>query len=316
MTHMSLKALPLCIAALMSSLAATPALAQMDLLQADGPCQMELSGDSSVEWRGLYGRGYEVTSDQQDFETVSVAIRHQGEGCEFFLVAMPSGAGGKNVLTGSGDNLVWDLFRETNGISLVSGAFFGTQDTQLRGQFGPGPAAQALTLFFTIPPSQFVRGGYYDGQVILRLFRDSLIGPELVSELPIALIAPVPTLLEVRSDTFAGGSQEITIDLGVLDKTVRRSVGFELVSNAAIGVTFNSRNNGVLAHQFGAAGIPYSVSLNGNDVPLAGITQQRLTMAGKSGTGANVEIVVPESQTVRGAGRYTDSLTVTFVADP
>lgn len=292
------------------------ARAQMDVLSATGPCHLELIGDGSIEWRGLYSRGYEVTGYESDFETISVTIRHEGKGCDFMLVATPN-SGGENVLIGAGDRLYWDILSQPSGPSIVSSDFFGNQDRQLLGRFGPGRGAQPITLFFTIPPGQFVRGGQYSGQALLRLFRVVDGAPELVSELPLALIAPVPSILQVRSDDFPGGVREARIDLGDLSRPSRRSVNFDLISNATIGVSFVSKNNGVLKHQFDAPGVPYDLRFNGSELSLVGTARQRLDMAAPDGSrAAQIEISVPPQQYALAAGRYTDSLTITFTADP
>lgn len=75
----------------------------------NGPCDLELTGDTSIEWRGLYGRGYEVTGTQQEFETLGVTVRHQGAACDYFLVATPNSAGSDNVLLGAGDRIFLGL---------------------------------------------------------------------------------------------------------------------------------------------------------------------------------------------------------------
>ena len=295
---------------------ASDAQGQMDALSGTGPCQLELIGDGSVEWRGLYGRGYEVTGYESDFETISVTVRHEGDGCDFILIATPN-SGGENVLIGAGDRLYWDILSRPSGPSIVSNDFFGNQDRQLLGRFGPGGGAQPLTLFFTIPPGQFVRGGQYNGQALLRLFRVADDAPELVSELPIALIAPVSSILQVRSDDFPVGTQEVRIDLGDLSLPSRRSIDFDLISNATIEVSFVSKNNGVLKHQFDAPGVPYDLRLNGAELSLTGTGRQLLDMAAPDGSReAWIEIFVPPQSSAIAAGRYTDSITVTFTADP
>ncbi len=283
----------------------------------NGPCELELTGDTSIEWRGLYGRGYEVTGQQQEFETLGVTVRHQGEACEYFLVATPNSAGPDNVLLGAGDQLYWDLLSQTSGPSIVSQDFFGSLDTQLRGAFGPGINGQPIMLYFTIPPGQFVRGGYYDGQLLVRLFRDDGATPELVSELPVALIAPVASILKVRADEFVGGAREATIDLGDLTVPSTRTVNFDLVSNATVEVSFDSRNGGLLAHEFGAPGVPYDLRLNGTQLSLEGLARQRIDMAAPgASSAAEVEIAISQIPGRLAAGRYSDSLTITFVADP
>lgn len=289
------------------------ALAQADPAE---PCRMELTGATTVEWRGLHGRGYDVISQEQEFETLAVAVRHEGGPCEYFVAATPLSSGGDSVLTGAGDRLTWDLRSTPNGPSLVSRDFLGSLSGQVTGRFEAGAGAQPLPLFFTIPPGQFVRGGHYQGEFALRLFRWDGGAPELMSELPVAAIAPVPSILQVRSDDFPGGSREISIDLGDLRDPAARSISFDIVSNSAVAVDFTSGAGGVLAHQFGGPGVPYRLRLNGAAIPLAGPARERLDMEAPDGSrAAVVEISVPSTGGPLPAGRYTDTLTMTFIAE-
>jgi hypothetical protein len=280
------------------------------------PCRLELTGATTVEWRGLHGRGYDVASPEQEFETLPVAVRHEGGPCEYFVAATPLSSGGDSVLTGAGDRLSWDLRSTPNGPSLVSRDFLGSLSGQLTERFETGAGAQPLSLFFTIPPGQFVRGGHYHGEFVLRLFRWDGGAPELMSELPVSAIAPVPSILQVRSDDFPGGTREISIDLGDLHNPSARAIGFDIVSNSAVAVNFASAAGGVLAHQFGGPGVPYRLRLNGVAVPLAGPARERLDLAAPDGSrAAVVEISVPATAGSLPAGRYSDTLTMTFIAE-
>jgi hypothetical protein len=284
--------------------------------EAAGPCRLELTGNTAIEWRGLYGRGYEVAGQEQEFETLPVTVRHEGAACEYFVVATPLSSGADSVLTGAGDQLTWDLRSAPSGPSLLSRDFAGSLSTQLAGRFEAETGAQPLSLFFTILPGQFVRGGHYHGDFVLRLFRSDEGGPELVSELPVSAIAAVPSILQVRSDDFPGGSREISVDLGDLNTPSARSIGFDIVSNTAVAVTFASAAGGVLAHQFGGPGVPYDLRLNGAPLSLAVPVRERLDMAAPDGSrAAVVEIAVPPTRDSLPAGRYSDTLTITFTAD-
>jgi hypothetical protein len=289
------------------------AWAQDDLAE---PCRLELSGDTTIEWRGLYGRGYEITGQEQDFETLPVTVRHEGAACEYFIVATPLSSGADSVLTGAGDRLSWDLMSTPNGSSLLSRDFMGSLATQIPGRFEAEPGAHALSLFVTIPPGQFVRGGQYHGDFVLRLFLRDDGGPELVSELPVSIIAAVPAILQVRSNDFPGRSREIRVDFGDLNTPSARSIGFDIVSNTAVTVNFASAAGGVLAHQFGGPGVPYQLRLNGAPVSLAVPVRERLDMAAPDGSrAAVVEIAVPPTRDPLPAGRYSDTLTITFIAE-
>lgn len=280
------------------------------------PCRLELSGDTTIEWRGLYGRGYEVTGQEQEFETLSATVRHEGAACEYFVAATPLSSGADSVLTGAGDRLSWDLRSAPSGPSLVSRDFLGSLSNQLAGRFDGESGAHPLPLFFTIPPGQFVRGGHYHGDFVLRLFRRDDGGPELVSELPVSAIAAVPAILEVRSDDFPGKSREISVDFGDLNTPSAKSIGFDIVSNTTVAVNFASAAGGVLAHQFGGPGVPYQLRLNGAPLSLAVPVRERLDMAAPDGSrAAVVEIAVPPARNPLAAGRYTDTLTITFTAE-
>ncbi|MXP42128.1 hypothetical protein GRI75_10800 [Altererythrobacter soli] len=294
-------------------LGAEAALAQSELTE---PCRLELTGATTVEWRGLHGRGYDVTSQEQEFETLPVAVRHEGAACEYFIAATPLSSGGEAVLVGAGDRLSWDLRSTPTGPSLVSPDFLGPLAGQLAGRFKAGAGTQPLSLFFTIPPGQFVRGGHYQGEFVLRLFRRDGGAPELLSELPVAAIAAVPSILQVRSDDFTGGSREISIDLGNLNDPAVRAISFDILSNTAVAVDLTSAAGGVLAHQFGGPGVPYRLRLNGAAVPLGGPARERLDMAASDGSrAAVVEISVPSTAGPLPAGRYSDTLTMTFIAE-
>lgn len=294
---------------------AAPGAAQAQAEPAE-PCHLELSGDTTIEWRGLYGRGYEVAGQEQDFETLPVTVRHEGAACQYFIVATPLSSGADSVLTGAGDRLSWDLTGTPNGSSILSRDFLGSLSTQLPGRFEADLGAQSLALFFTIPPGQFVRGGHYQGEFVLRLFRRDDGGPELASELPVAIIAAVPSILQVRSDDFPGGSREISVDFGDLNTPSTKSIGFDIVSNTAVAVNFTSAAGGFLEHQFGGPGVPYELRMNGSALSLAAPARERLDMAAPDGSRAAViEIAVPPARTTLAAGLYSDTLTITFTAE-
>lgn len=301
--------------ALLSFATASPGDAQEQDEPAE-PCRLELTGATSIEWRGLYGRGYEVTGQEQEFEALPVSVRHEGSACEYFVTAAPLSSGANSVLTGAGDRLSWDLRSTPNGPSLVSRDFLGSLSTQLAGRFEGEVGAHPLSLFFTIPPGQFVRGGHYHGEFVLRLFRRDDGGPELVSELPISAIAAVPSILQVRSDDFPGRSREISVDFGDLNTPSNKAISFDIVSNTMVTVNFASAARGVLAHQFGGPGVPYELRLNGTPLSLDMPVRERLDMAAPDGSrAAVVEIAVPSSRNQLSAGRYSDTLTMTFTAE-
>ncbi|MFC4290946.1 hypothetical protein ACFOWX_00765 [Sphingorhabdus arenilitoris] len=294
------------------------ALAQNDSLEpASGPCEMELTAENSVDWRGSYGRGYEVFDAAPSYETFTISVRKEGGPCNFFLTASPNSASADNKLVGPDGALNYDILKTTNGPSFLNGDFFGSQLSRIEGSFGNGSGGYSGALFVSIPSGQFVRGGTYTGQALIRLFRDDENGPQLVSETPIALLAPVASVLKVSSDTFGEGNRETSIDFGDLSVPSSRSVDFEIISNADIAVSFQSANSGKMSHEFGGPGIDYDLRLRGEEIDLsAQSATRRLSYRGDNqGQSMPLEISVKPGGGVPPAGRYNDTLMITFTAD-
>lgn len=295
----------------------TPGFAQSDMMQESDPCALELTVDNSVDWRGLYGRGYEVFEDGESFETVTISVRHQGAACRFVLTAAPLSGGGVNALSGPGDPLYYDVLKTTSGPSFLSSDYQGTATSRVEGQFSSGRSVQGATMYVSIPANQVVRGGTYSGQAIVRLFRADNGIQDLVAEAPLAILAPVASVLKIRSDDFPQGIRETSIDLGDLSRATRAAVDFNIMSNADVAVTFQSANRGKLAHEAGAPGIGYNLAFKGENIDLStAASSSRLNYAhGRMERAVPLEIVVPAPNGLPAAGQYSDLLTVTFTAE-
>ncbi len=122
-------------------------------------CQLELVTTGSVDWRGLYGRGYDVLEPAESFEPISVIVRHTGAACRFFLTAS-AGPGGQ-ALVGPGGLLTYDIVNEPQGRSVLTADYYGTETSRIYGEFGAGSGEQGKALYVSIPTNQFVSGGRY-----------------------------------------------------------------------------------------------------------------------------------------------------------
>lgn len=294
------------------ALSASPAMAED--LPFDAPCRLEMEVDGVISWHGPFGRGYEVFAPDETIEVATVSIRHDGGPCRYFLTAAPS-EGSDNVLRGPEDSLRFDVLHQPSGPSLLSPDYSGSQFSRLPGQFGAGMGAHDLMLYVTIPPGQFVAGGTYSGQALLRLFRDDPAGPELADQVPIGVVAPVAAVLEVDSTDAGTGSNAMSVDLGDLSAGADRTLDFTVRSNAPVFARFESANRGMLAHQAGAPGIAYRLSVGGVPVDLQNaLAAYQLGRPGSNHLPVPVRITVPPHESAA-AGNYEDTLTVVFVVD-
>lgn len=299
----------LMVAALCISLTAGPATAE-ELLASEGPCELDIAGESTVEWEGAYGRGYDVFGRQVAYEPVELRIRHRGEPCEFFLTAQLLSAGGENALTNGTGRLIYDLRSGTNGPSLLSDQFGGSPGNRLQAQLGGSRNAASVLVSLSVPPSQRVSSGAYTGQVMIRLFREVSGSPELVAEWPLSIVVPVRARLRITSDEFGPGMSVANIDLGELSSGARRETTFEVSSNAPIDMALRSANGGKLQHNLSRAAIPYRVRVNGSEVGLA--ANGTVLPLGNAAVARVALSVEPDESYL--AGTYSDVMSVTFTA--
>lgn len=282
---------------------------------ADGPCRIEIAQGASVQWRGIRGRGYEIYDRARTFEIFEIPLRHTGAACRFHVTLSPQG--GSATLTGGagGDPLQYDVVSTPDGRSLLSQSYAGNETSILSGEMNAGTWETTLQLYLAIPPGQLVRAGEYRGGAMIRLFQSSNGGLATpVSEAIVSFYAAVPAQVRARLDGQSGGAS-LSMNFGDLRQSPVRSVELELSSNAQVGVSLSSVNNGRLMHESGRVGVPYSVTLSNTPLPLSGTT--RLPMAtGRSGQEIAIPLTVavgPVTGTLV-AGRYNDTLTVTITA--
>ncbi len=305
---------PLFFAILSLALLPSGLLAQEDMLlsAAEGECELSIAGESNVEWDGPYGRGYDVFDETVAYETIETVVQHTGGPCRFVLTATPVSSGGRAVLANGTAQLEYDVLRETTGPSVLSGSLEGTPSTRIGGTFGSGESLATALLSVYIQPLQFVESGTFDGQFILRLYRENGASLELEDEKPVTIIAPVAARLRIDAPDFANGSTTALIDLGELSDGARKDVAFDIRSNSRVNVALSSSNRGELAHEAAQISIPYRVSGGGQLADLSGTTRTRIgsSLAGRAFA---VEIDVPPGSYL--AGQYSDVLTVIFTTE-
>ena len=311
--------LPIALATALALLPPVSAHASANASEAGKPgagCKLDLRIQSNIHWRGAYGRGYEVFSSEEAVEPVALTVRHEGRPCRFALVAMPQASGATPVLRGPVSALRYDVTRDPRGQTLLSSDYFGTAATQILGEFGPGEGNQSFTVHMALPPGQIVPAGLYTGGVIVRLFELDATMLKLRDEGPLSMSVPVMPALEVNLAGSAPGARQTSVDLGDLSNGVERSIGFTLRSNADVRVDLRSANHGTLAHEKGAPGIPYSASINGAAINLRARATNWIRWDGNGHfRDLSLDIQIPALPRTTAAGRYKDTIHVTFTAE-
>ena len=288
-------------------LSVTPAAAQTRDDTAAMPCRIDIESHGEVAWRGLYGRGYEASSPPTS-EPALLTVRHTGQACRWFVVVHAVEPG----LRGARDTLAYDILDQPAGRSIVARDPQGTLATRRSGTFAAGEDQAQLAVFVTMPTGQPVAGGTYTGQAIVSLYRDTGV-PELVRQIPLVVSARVPPVVSVSAPQFAN-TRTTTLDLGRLENGVSATVDFAITANVGVTVSLSSQGRGRLIHETGLTAIPYGATLAGRPIDLtAGLANTPLSRPA-------ARVLLPLTITVprmkgAAAGRYSDTVTLTFSAD-
>ena len=302
------------LALILSGLDLSSSLHAQDLL-VEEDCRLELQIDNNIDWKGPYGRGYDVFDQEQSFEIVTLSIRHRGRACDYFLTGIVEDAGNGQTLLGPSGRLAYDVLIQPSGPSVLSPDYLGDQLSRVRGRFPRGAGIQTITLYVAVPPSQFVQGGAYSGRTIFRLFEDDFGSPELASQAVLGVTVPVASALKVESLEASLGQRDLSVDLGDLSQGADRTLDFSIASNAGVTAQVTSANRGKLAHFANARGIPYRFWLGGHALDLSqGFARHGLAIPSSVATALQVRVAV-DPQPSAAAGDYSDTLTVTFVVD-
>jgi hypothetical protein len=287
--------------------------AQEDVDPAVGPCRLELVSIPSVDWLGPFGRGYEVFVDNDAYEAFSVEIKHTGSACKYVLTGSDSINPVGGTLNSGISTLKYDILTSSNGPSLLSPEFAGNQTSRIEGEFAAGNGVTTLPLLVSIPANQIVRNGTYQGHALLKLFSIDNGAEHLQSDAALHIRTQVNSIMEIRSPDFGAGIRSTSIDLGDLSRGAERDLEFSVRSNADVNVSFKSHNNGILAHSYGAKGIPYQLRVRGVSVDLTSGSAILLPFRdGAAESDVPINILVPEAINGRVAGNYNDTLLVTF----
>jgi hypothetical protein len=189
-------------------------------------------------------------------------------------------------------------------------------------------------LSVTVPPNKsrtlrvklYVRGsqpgqsGSYTSLIAAQFFRTSGAPPGTPSQsspVSVALAASVLATLQanfVGTDTISANGRNGGINLGEILPGMRRDLGLQLRSNAAVDVTVSSANDGRLKRSTADQGIGYTLLLNGNSLDLASPNDLELPTALTPGGLTNPLSIQVSNFVNAPAGDYADVITFRITA--
>jgi hypothetical protein len=185
--------------------------------------------------------------------------------------------------------------------------------------FGTGTSSIMETYYFYFENDGFLAAGTYELPITIRTFNEtySKKGPytDPVATLPVRITFLVNPNVSLAFRSTSGGSAISSVNFGTITTTATQSFVVNVTSNFRYALNVASANAGYIVQ--GSYKIPYTMTLNGNPVPLtsAGIVAYNYQPP-TSGSGQDYAAVLTATvpDTLNQEGTYSDSLTFTVTA--
>ena len=195
----------------------------------------------------------------------------------------------------------------------------GNQTNFYLNTFAVGTSSKTFNYYFYFSHGSTLAAGTYQLPITIRTWNEaySWQGPYAdgpVAQLPVNLTFVVDPNASLAFRSSSGGPAISSIDFGDLTQAVPQSFVVNVNSNFRYSLNISSQNSGNLVS--GSYQIPYTLTLNGTQVPLTSAGTMALAyQMPTTGSGTNYDVilaaVLPQIYDV---GDYSDSLTFTITA--
>ena len=252
--------------------------------------------------------------------TVRVVNETSQSGSYFLSFSVPGGGVDARRLSSGSSELAYQFYRTpTSSIPLRDFPDVRAGEV-LIGRFGSGDVQHVLEFTVRMANQVWLPPGNYSDSFVLRLFSGTIdncveVESQLVS-LQREISVSTDLSLVNNGGTFVTGTSIATLDFGLIDQEVTRSIECVVRSNVGYNMGFSSDGGGYLSHHNGFR-IPYTLSVDGLVLPLASGGESLLN----SGFSATALSGRPHSLSIRlspddnqAAGDYSDNIRISIWA--
>ncbi|MFO0474319.1 MAG: hypothetical protein ACK52K_04095 [Alphaproteobacteria bacterium] len=260
---------------------------------------------------------YEPFANRQKREDFEVEIRNKGdEPCRVALAIAGGTTGAQRFYVNGSDKLAYEVLTR-DGVPYPND--IGTP-AGVRRLDGGDDEDTSIKVRLRIPAGLVSPAGTYTDELRLRLFDVSgatpvPLGPERT--VPAAARIQARAQLNIAGTSGKFGAFELDeIDFGDMTTGAKRNAVVQVRATRPVAITLSSRNLGVLKHTElkGTAGVPYSLTVAGVLVNLAGSSApiQRTPELSLDGTSYPMTVTIGDT-TGRAAGNYKDRITISVM---
>lgn len=258
---------------------------------------------------------FENRQKREDFE---VEVRNDGnEECAVALAIASGTTGSQRFYRKGSDNLAYEVLT-SNGSEYSNAIDAPAGSTRLKG--GKGEDAE-IKVRLRIPAGLVSPAGNYEDTLRLRLFDVSgaspvPLGPERNVPASARIQARAQLNIAGTAGKFGAPFELDEIDFGDMTTGATRDAVVQVRATSQVAITLSSRNLGVLKHTSlpGTAGVPYSLTVDGTPVDLAGSSAPILRTPDLTLDGNSYPMRVTIGNTTgRAAGNYKDRITISVM---
>jgi spore coat protein U-like protein len=311
-------------------------------------CEFSLSVPSIV-WEGDGFGGYEIYSSTEYVQEVSFSVssdddddddddddnkgkkskksasRDDNEDCEYFVtIATDGGKKHNRTLSGNGlDKLSFEIYNNSSKshvIQDISDASSSSDVIEGSISLSGSNSTKQESFFIAIPAGQMVKAGTYSGTLDVKVFEGKVGDTKDDTDTQsVSFSVEVPSIVQASLVDPGGGFDEYdvmqSLDFGELVENDRQDFDIRVRSNAGYSVTWDSENNGNLAHEEGGKDdkIPYKLYANGKEKKASGKSSisSKKAVTDKSGEVHSISVKIGSFKHVK-SGTYQDTISLTF----
>lgn len=254
--------------------------------------------------------------------------RSSNGGCSWFMVVnngtassysnrrLVNGANtiGLQIFTDAGNTKIWKDFPNVSSANdIIVGSFAN----------GSGSNTQNIPYYPVLNAVTYERFGAYSDQISIKIYEGTYNGSNTLKDtepvtLNYTMAKKVDLSLVDTGSPFNVSDTSQPMNFGTLTPGQQQSMDVMLKYNAGYNLKFSSLNNGNLKNTGNTNTVPYTMTVAGNPIGLAGSNATPVSVASGTGVSSTNGLRLAVVATIgslgsASAGNYTDTITITVI---
>jgi hypothetical protein len=284
-------------------------------------CALDIDTIGATAWSGSDGRGYDVFDASVYYQPLSFDVRAIEGSCAFYVtVAAASVGNGVGLMTGSGGQIDFQVYRDATGALALRSTPLATEAEVITGFVNNKGAPVRTQVAYSIPALQIVGPGTYSGQITIAAYEGKYDAGILRAQTTIPLSIVIPSIAELSfaTDTFNASRKQVSVDFGYMYESETKGITMRARGNGGYRLLVSSQNGGVMRQRdpLDISAVPYTATIDGKSVQLGRSEVEAASYQGITSAQGNIHRMDFRIGSLQdsSAGDYEDTVYITILS--